>query len=169
MKISELAKLAQTQAETIRYYEREGLLPQASRSQANYRVYDESHVQRLAFVRHCRSLDMTLGEIRTLLHFKDAPEENCREVNALLDEHIDHVGTRIRGLRILEKELKSLRLQCQVGNAAADCGILSGLEKAARDSKHHQISDLRHAAHIQGTHQQIVPSPHSHAATPRNK
>ena len=70
MKIGELAKLAQTQAETIRYYEREGLLPQARRSEANYRVYDQSHIQRLAFIRHCRSLDMTLGEIRTLLHFR---------------------------------------------------------------------------------------------------
>lgn len=156
MKIGELAKLAQTQAETIRYYEREGLLPQARRSEANYRVYDQSHIQRLAFIRHCRSLDMTLGEIRTLLHFKDAPQENCSEVNVLLDEHIEHVATRIRGLRTLEKELKSLRLQCQVGNASADCGILSGLEKAARDRTPHHTSNLGHAAHIQGTHQQVT-------------
>ncbi len=167
MKIGELAKLAQTQSETIRFYEREGLLPEASRSQANYRVYDESHIQRLAFIRHCRSLDMTLGEIRTLLHFKDAPEEDCREVNALLDEHIDHVATRIRGLRSLEKELKSLRLQCQSGNASADCGILSGLEKAARGRKQHPTRDLGHAAHIQGTHPQIALSPHGHPATLR--
>lgn len=159
MKIGELAKLAQTQSETIRFYEREGLLPEAGRSQANYRVYDESHIQRLAFIRHCRSLDMTLGEIRTLLHFKDAPEENCHEVNALLDEHIEHVATRIRELRLLERELKSLRLQCQVGNASADCGILSGLERAARETKPHHIPDSGHAAHIQGTHPRIALPP----------
>ena len=167
MKIGELAKLAQTQAETIRYYEREGLLPQARRSEANYRVYDQSHIQRLAFIRHCRSLDMTLGEIRTLLHFKDAPEENCGEVNVLLDEHIEHVATRIRGLRTLKKELKSLRLKCLVGNASADCGILSGLEKAARDRKPYHTPNLGHAAHIQGTHQQVALSPHDHPATLR--
>lgn len=167
MKIGELAKLAQTQAETIRYYEREGLLPQARRSEANYRVYDQSHIQRLAFIRHCRSLDMTLGEIRTLLHFKEAPQENCGEVNVLLDEHIEHVATRIRGLRTLEKELKSLRLQCLVGNASADCGILAGLEKAARDRKPHHTPNLGHAAHIQGTHQQVARSPHGHPATLR--
>ncbi|CAN5472997.1 Cd(II)/Pb(II)-responsive transcriptional regulator [soil metagenome] len=154
MKIGELAKLAQTQNETIRYYEREGLLPEARRSGGNYRMYDESHVQRLAFIRHCRSLDMTLGEIRTLLHLKDAPEENCGEVNALLDEHIGHVATRIEELRGLEIELKSLRLQCQSGEAAAECGILSGLEKAAQEHSHPRAAPS-HADHIQGTHPQV--------------
>ena len=165
MRIGELAKLTQTQTETIRYYEREGLLPQASRSQANYRIYDQSHIQRLAFIRHCRSLDMTLGEIETLLRLKDAPEENCGKVDALLDEHIDHVAIRIRGLLTLEKELKILRLQCQTGNASASCGILSGLEKAARNRKHHPTSDLGQAVHIQGTHQQIAWTPHVQPAT----
>jgi Cd(II)/Pb(II)-responsive transcriptional regulator len=154
MKIGELAKLAQTQNETIRFYEHEGLLPEARRSDANYRIYDESHVQRLAFIRHCRSLDMTLGEIRTLLAFKDAPEENCGKVNALLDEHIGHVATRIQGLRALEKELKALRLKCRAGEAAADCGILSGLEKAAREPQHPRAAPS-HADHIQGTHPQL--------------
>jgi len=164
MKIGELAKLAQTQNETIRYYEREGLLPEARRSGANYRMYDESHVQRLAFIRHCRSLDMTLVEIRTLLHFKDAPEENCGEINALLDEHIGHVATRIEELRGLEMELKSLRLQCQSGEAAAECGILSGLEKAAREH-HHPRAAPSHADHIQGTHPQLgMPLPSSGTA-----
>jgi len=164
MKIGELARLAHTQSETIRYYEREGLLPEARRSDANYRIYDESHVQRLGFVRHCRSLDMTLGEIKTLLHFKDAPQENCGEVNALLDEHIGHVAIRIQGLRTLEKELKALRLQCQAGEAAADCGILSGLERAARKHQHPRAAP-NHADHIQGAHPQLgVPLPGSGTA-----
>jgi len=98
MKIGELALAAQTQVETIRYYEREGLLPQAPRSEGNYRIYGPEHVERLAFVRHCRSLDMTLDEIRVLLRFKDEPQAECGEVNALLDEHIGHVATRIREL-----------------------------------------------------------------------
>lgn len=164
MKIGELAKLAQTQNETIRYYEREGLLPEARRSDANYRIYDESHVQRLAFIRHCRSLDMTLGEIRALLNFKDAPQENCGEVNALLDEHIGHVATRIQGLRALEKELKLLRLKCQAGEAAEDCGILTSLEKAAQKHQHPRAAPS-HADHIQGTHPQLgMPLPGSGTA-----
>ena len=154
MKIGELAKATQTQAETIRYYEREGLLPEAARTDANYRVYDESHVQRLAFIRHCRSLDMTLGEIRTLLDFKDAPDESCADINALLDEHIGHVAGRIRELKALEKDLKLLREQCASGQANASCGILSGLEKAALEHSR-APAGKGHAAHIHGTHPQV--------------
>lgn len=155
MKIGELAKTAQTQTETIRYYEREGLLPEAARTDANYRIYDESHVQRLAFIRHCRSLDMTLAEIRTLLNFKDAPAGSCADVNALLDEHISHVATRIRELKALEKDLKLLREQCASGQAG-DCGILSGLEKAAlRQSQNRGPVEKGHAAHIHGAHPQV--------------
>lgn len=64
MKIGELAKVTQTQAETIRFYEREGLLTEPPRSNGNYRLYGQEHLERLAFIRHCRSLDMTLDEIR---------------------------------------------------------------------------------------------------------
>ena len=154
MKIGELAKAAQTQSETIRYYEREGLLPQAARSDANYRVYDASHLQRLAFIRQCRSLDMTLGEIRTLLLFKDAPEENCVEVDALLDAHICHVATRIDELKRLESQLKALRKQCASGQAGTECGILSGLDDAARQLGR-RPQERGHGAHVQGTHQQV--------------
>lgn len=131
MKIGELAVATQTQVETIRYYEREGLLPPAPRSEGNYRMYGLDHVERLAFVRHCRSLDMTLGEIRVLLHFKDEPHAECGEVNALLDEHIVHVATRIRELRQLEKQLKALREQCAGVREAAHCGILNELAQVS--------------------------------------
>ncbi len=155
MKIGELAKTASTQTETIRYYEREGLLPEAPRSEANYRVYDSTHINRLAFIRHCRSLDMSLGEIRALLHFKDAPTENCTEVNGLLDEHIGHVATRIRELKALEKELKALREECTSGQDAASCGILSGLETAAQAEKKRPGGAGGHAGHIHGPHQRV--------------
>jgi Cd(II)/Pb(II)-responsive transcriptional regulator len=155
MKIGELAKTAQTQTETIRYYEREGLLPETARTDANYRIYDESHVQRLAFIRHCRSLDMTLAEIRALLNFKDAPAGSCTDVNTLLDEHINHVATRIRELKALEKDLKLLREQCASGQGD-DCGILSELEKAAlRQSQERIPAEKGHAAHIHGAHPQV--------------
>ncbi len=131
MKIGELALAAQTQAETIRYYEREGLVPQAPRSEGNYRIYGPEHVERLAYVRHCRSLDMTLDEIRVLLRLMDAPQAECGEVNALLDEHIGHVTIRIRELRQLEKQLKALRERCMDVRAAEHCGILNELVQAS--------------------------------------
>jgi Cd(II)/Pb(II)-responsive transcriptional regulator len=151
MKIGELAVMAQTQVETIRYYEREGLLPQAPRSEGNYRIYGPEHAERLAFVRHCRALDMTLEEIRLLLRFKDQPQADCGEVNALLDEHIGHVATRIRGLRQLEKQLKALRAQCVGASDAAHCGILNQLVQVS--SAAGTGTDVQPAsAHVPGAH-----------------
>lgn len=127
LKIGELAKKTDCQVETIRYYEREGLLPEPVRSEGNFRLYGVAHLERLLIIRRCRSLDMTLDEIRTLLRFRDAPEENCAEVNALLDSHIDHVASRITELKALERELKQLRQKCGEENAVKDCGILNNL------------------------------------------
>jgi Cd(II)/Pb(II)-responsive transcriptional regulator len=153
MKIGDMAKAAQTQVETVRYYEREGLLAQAPRSDGNYRIYGPEHVERLAFIRHCRSLDMTLDEIRLLLRFKDAPGEDCAEVNALLDEHIGHVATRIRELRQLEKQLKSLREQCAGTNDAAHCGILNELAEVANAAAAaHRPASAPGTEHVHGTH-----------------
>lgn len=127
IKIGDLGKRTGCQVETIRYYENEGLLAKPSRSNGNYRLYSEDHVERLQFIRHCRSLDMTLSEIRALLRFRDAPDENCGEVTILLDEHIGHVTSRIGELRSLQRQLRSLRGLCLKSQAAAQCGILQGL------------------------------------------
>ena len=150
MKIGELASTTGTQVETIRYYEREGLLPTPGRTEGNYRVYNEVHARRLAFIRHCRCLDMTLDEIRVLLHYKDAPTENCGEVDQLLDAHIGHVVSRIKELKALERELRALRASCSEGRSASDCGILGGLEKAAGEHDH-APQQARHQ-HVAGPH-----------------
>ena len=67
MRIGELSKLSGVAVETIRFYENEGLIPKAARSMNNYRSYTESHLKRLQFIRHCRSLDMSLDDIRLLI------------------------------------------------------------------------------------------------------
>lgn len=127
MKIGQLSSATGTPVDTIRYYEREGLLPAAPRSEGNYRIYGEAHAQQLRFIRQCRALDMALAEIRTLLQFKDAPGADCAGVNELLDAHIDHVAQRIGELRALEHQLQALRALCPVPHATVDCGILKGL------------------------------------------
>jgi Cd(II)/Pb(II)-responsive transcriptional regulator len=132
MKIGELAKATGTPIETIRYYEREKLLASPLRTEGNFRIYADEHVQRLSFIRHCRSLDMSLNEIRTLLRFKDVPTENCGEVNALLDQHIDHVATRVRELRALERQLIHIRERCREAQDASNCGILTELSLPLR-------------------------------------
>ncbi|UUX96646.1 Cd(II)/Pb(II)-responsive transcriptional regulator [Aquabacterium sp. J223] len=132
MKIGTLAQATATGVETIRFYEREGLLPAPARSSGNYRVYAPEHLERLVFIRQCRSLDMTLDEIRTLLRFKDAPQADCNDVNALLEAHIAHVAYRVRELKTLERGLKELRGQCGRSRQAKDCGILEGLATPLR-------------------------------------
>ena len=127
MKIGELAQAAQCSVETVRYYEREGLLAAPARTPGNFRVYGPEHLERLRFVRNCRALDMSLDEVRALLAFCDAPQADCGEVNALLDEHIEHVALRIRELQALAKQLKQLRAQCAAVSSADQCGILKAL------------------------------------------
>ena len=127
MKISELAHATDTPADTIRYYERVGLLTAPARAGNNYRHYDTRHVDRLAFIRQARGLDMSLDEIRVLLRWQAEPGADCGAVNALVDEHIRHIATRIGELRALEKQLKVLRAQCRQASDTAHCGILSGL------------------------------------------
>jgi Cd(II)/Pb(II)-responsive transcriptional regulator len=135
MKIGELATASATAVDTIRHYEREGLLPPPARTASNYRDYDAAHLQRLQFIRACRGLDMSLDEIRLLLRHRDAPQEDCGEVNAVLDAHIAHVAQRVKELRALEKELRALRSACGGAGADAACGILQGLDAQGRGGR----------------------------------
>lgn len=143
MKIGELAAKSGVGIETIRHYEREGLLPPPARSQSNYRLYGEAHVQQLSLIRHCRGMDMSLQEIRTLLHFRAHPTENCGQIDALLETHLAHVSSRIRELRALEKQLKELRRLCLGAQDAQHCGILNGLTRSAASAKPSARSHLR--------------------------
>lgn len=130
MKIGELSKLANCPVETIRYYEREGLLPEAPRNlQNNYREYQQKHLERLIFIRRCRTLEMSQDEIRKLLVVRVEPNASCASVNALIDKHLLDVNKRIRELEALAHELAHIRSQCGEARAARDCGILHELER----------------------------------------
>ncbi|SEN83015.1 Cd(II)/Pb(II)-responsive transcriptional regulator [Duganella sp. CF517] len=129
LKIGELAAETGYTVEAIRYYERQGLLPAPARSGGNYRLYRGAHLDRLRFIRHCRSLDMALDEIRSLLNFRDHPEQSCGAVNALLDRHVVEVADRIAQLRDLEQQLLELRGLCTDVQTAKDCAILQCLGK----------------------------------------
>ncbi|MGC1457783.1 MAG: Cd(II)/Pb(II)-responsive transcriptional regulator [Steroidobacteraceae bacterium] len=146
MTIGALARRMQCPAETIRFYEREGLLPPPARSGGNYRLYGKPHLERLAFIRRCRSLDMTLDEIRVLLQLRDKPADNCAEVNGVLDEHIQHVADRIADLRTLQTQLRDLRQLC-VSAGAEGCGILKELARGT------EVPRAPGAArHVRGSH-----------------
>ena len=127
IRIGELAKRTRCEIVTIRYYEKEGLLPKPARSGGNFRLYGDAHVECLQFIRHCRSLDMTLVEIRALLELRDNPNQNCDEVNVLLDGHIQQVEARMETLLQLKQRLVVLRNTCTGARAVESCGILHGL------------------------------------------
>jgi Cd(II)/Pb(II)-responsive transcriptional regulator len=146
MKIGELARQILCQPETIRYYEREGLLPPATRTPGNYRVYGRTHIERLTFIRNCRALDMTLDEIRELLRFRDLPQHANHAAHALLDEHVAHVEARISELQQLKRQLLALRRQCQPVRAGGECGILDELSHAGARAR------KKPGAHVRGTH-----------------
>ena len=81
MQIKELSRATGVDVETIRFYEKQGLLPTPARRENGYRVYEAVHLERLAFIRHCRALDMPLLDVKRLLGFVDASEENLGEVD----------------------------------------------------------------------------------------
>lgn len=132
MKISELAASAECDVQTVRYYEREGLLEAPERDASGYRRYAERHLQRLQFIRHCRSLDVPLSDVRKLLAFAAAPEESCAEVNTLLDDHLAEVRRRRKALVTLEEQLVALRKRCN-GDTSHPCAILESFMTPAND------------------------------------
>ncbi|MDE2000135.1 MAG: Cd(II)/Pb(II)-responsive transcriptional regulator [Burkholderiales bacterium] len=124
MKIGELARKSGASAKTIRFYEEQGLLGEAARTESNYREYASADLDRLQFVLQCRSLDLGLQEIKRLLSLRSTPDANCGEVDELLDEHIRKVQQQRKSLAKLEKALKSLRADCHPSQTVKGCGIL---------------------------------------------
>jgi Cd(II)/Pb(II)-responsive transcriptional regulator len=131
MRIGELAKQSVCDVETIRYYEREGLLDAPQREDNGYRRYAEGHLRQLNFVRHCRSLGMSLSDVRRLRDFERNPSLACDDINALLDRQIEQIHAQRVALETLETQLRALRHTCDHPHAVSECGILQNLKQAA--------------------------------------
>tara|TARA_R100000789_G_scaffold45974_1_gene46809 strand:- start:132 stop:545 length:414 start_codon:yes stop_codon:yes gene_type:complete len=130
IKIGELAKISGCSVQSIRHYEKEQLLSAKIRSDGNFRLYDQADIERLLFIKHCRSLDLSLGEIRQLLSLNDSPMSQCDDVNQMIEQHIEQVERRIAELTLLNKQLKALRRSCTSKRTVEHCGILKQLNKA---------------------------------------
>ncbi|QPB43727.1 Cd(II)/Pb(II)-responsive transcriptional regulator [Rodentibacter haemolyticus] len=109
MKIGQLAKALNCTVETIRFYEKQGLLPPPQRTNGNFRKYNTEHIQRLSFICNCRSLDLSLKEIKTLISLENQSEQRSEEMNKLLDQHIKDIAKRIHELAHLRMKLIELR------------------------------------------------------------
>jgi Cd(II)/Pb(II)-responsive transcriptional regulator len=132
MRIGELGKAAGVDTETIRFYEKSGLLPAPSRSENGYRTYSDKHLERLSFIRHCRALDIPLANVQRLLDFVAHPDADCGDIDRLIDEQLAKVKARLASMRALEKQLTLLKGRCGTGkHTAGECGILHELVAAA--------------------------------------
>jgi len=131
MQIKDLSRATGVDIETIRYYEKQGLLPAPARRDNGYRDYAEAHLERLAFIRHCRALDMPLADVQRLLGYLDDPDSHCHHVDGLIDDQLARVRARLKSLRALEKQLLRLSERCQNREDSAGCGILEELVSAA--------------------------------------
>ena len=126
MKIGELAKRAGSNSETVRYYERIGLLPRPGRTDSNYRDYSDSDVERLTFIRHARGLGFELADIRSLIDLAEHPDGDCGDVDAIASRHLTAVETKIARLERLRIELGRMITQCR-GGSVSNCRILQVL------------------------------------------
>ncbi|MBF0160215.1 MAG: MerR family transcriptional regulator [Magnetococcales bacterium] len=130
MRIGELARRTGCDVETVRYYEREGLLTAPERDVSGYRRYQPHHLAMLQFVRHGRSLSMKLSDIRQLLDFRRHPEGDCSGVNQILDTQIARVDEQIAALHTLKEQLIALRNECEQRQTTEQCGILRSLDQS---------------------------------------
>jgi MerR family mercuric resistance operon transcriptional regulator len=126
LKRGELARGTGCNLETIRYYEKIGLLREPPRTANGYRVYDDSHVSRLRFILRGRELGFTIEQIRGLLELLDGGNQTCAEVKARTEHHLDDVRAKISDLQRIEAILARTAAQCS-GHAVPECPILEAL------------------------------------------
>jgi MerR family mercuric resistance operon transcriptional regulator len=112
--------------ETIRFYEKEGLVPTPPRTEGGHRIYQDAHFRRLVFIRRSRELGFTLDEIRTLLRLADGSGRNCAEARALACDHLREVQAKIADLQRMERVLAKTIEQCAEGQSPA-CPLLDNL------------------------------------------
>ena len=126
LSIGDLSRHTGVNIETIRYYERIGLLAAPPRSQGRHRLYDEAHRQRLAFIRRSRGLGFSINDTRDLLGLTQGHNLTCDQVKALTERHVADVRAKIRDLRKLDRVLSQLAAKCK-GSSVPDCPILDAL------------------------------------------
>lgn len=126
MRIGELARATGTKVETIRYYEREGILPAADRTDSNYRDYSGDHLAALAFVRRARELGFSMAQVRQLLALSDHDDKPCDDVDRLVEQQLADIERKIADLSLLRDELSQMARSCK-GERIGDCRIVDSL------------------------------------------
>lgn len=124
--IGVLAKAAGCDVQTVRYYEKIGLLPKPHRSPGNQRLYDQEHLERLRFIRHCRSLGFSLDRIQRFLELGCNQDQPCGEIDTITRQCLEDVEEKIRQLTGLKRELQRMLSNCP-GGTISECRIIQAL------------------------------------------
>lgn len=129
MTVGKFANTAEVNIETIRFYERKGLLPKPTRKDSGYRLYSQEDVRRLQFIVHAKELGFSLTEIKELLELQVEAETNCEEVRQQTEVKIKDIEKKIADLRRIHEVLVKLAAACRERGATGECPILEALEK----------------------------------------
>ncbi|WP_336966752.1 helix-turn-helix domain-containing protein [Sphingobium aquiterrae] len=132
MKIGDIAKRTGLKIETVRFYESEGLIDPPLRSGGNYRLYDQSHLDRLSFVKRSRDLGFTLDQVRDLLRLADDPRGSCAEVDAMAVQQIAEIDRKLADLQTLREEVARWG-RCDA-TTIADCRLIDALSSGANSA-----------------------------------
>ena len=128
LRSSDVAKQAKVNIETLRYYERQRLLPKPPRTDSNYRVYTEEAVKRVRFIKHAQKLGFSLKEIRNLLSLRATPGARCADVSKRAQLKIEDIDQKIRSLKGVRKALSKLMSECSGKGPITECPILESLD-----------------------------------------
>lgn len=129
--IGQLARAAALPISTVRYYEQQGLLSPARRAENNYRVYRDTTLQRLRFIRAAQATGLTLADVRTLLALRDGNRTLCHEVQPLLAKRLEEVTQRLQALQHLQSLLQEILALCQAQKQEALCPLIESLTAAS--------------------------------------
>ncbi len=124
--IGALSRCTGCNVETIRYYERIGIMPEPARTAGGHRQYDQGHVRRLSFIRRSRALGFSPDTVRELLSFVDGGEWTCEDVQAMTLAHLGETRRKIADLRKIERVLADMAAECE-GGTVPDCPIIEAL------------------------------------------
>jgi len=130
--IGEVAKQAQVRIETLRYYERLGLVAPPPRNGSNYRLYPSESVRRVQFIKRAQHLGFSLKEIAELLALRATPENPCADIRTHTQAKIDAIDAKIRALHAMKCTLTQLVAECPGEGAVTDCPILASLDAEER-------------------------------------
>ncbi len=126
--IGKVAQRAGVGVETVRFYERRGLVPQPARPANGFRIYPDDVIDRIRFIRHAKVMGFTLAEIHDLLSLRVAPRSNCTTIRQRVDEKLTQVEAKIAGLKKIKRQLQRLVTSCDTRTPTDDCPVLEALQ-----------------------------------------